>query len=410
MTTNTRYLQSVVCDDVRALFDRLARKGLLTLEDCGVERLGAFRGHLRMCDQCRSTYGERLEALIAQALSGTSVASQGHTFSPEMQQALLTRVTDPDLLVRLAALDALGSLGEAMTPAVQQALVEQLKDTNWIVRMVAEHSLAGLGAAMPQSVQQALVARLEDGDPSVREAASQALGKLGSAIPEAVINALVGRLVDADQSVRETIEGVLLQAAETAASGTLSPILRARVEQLREHPDRDVSNAAKQIVNGWAPVPQPTRNKSSLSTEYQHGLKRWAETVWSSVSDGGLHSLVPTLSGGRADALELVRAVDIDGNELSFSILSGPVLTKDGHFRFAVHGSEDRLIGMQLECAVTIFRGERVRVLTSIRAASDRQGCEAVFDEVLLDPAWRLPTDRKIPRGDLALVVRASTV
>lgn len=405
MTTNTRYLQSVVCDDVRALFDKLARKEFLTLEDRGVERLGAFRGHLRMCDQCRSTYGERLEALIAQALSGTTIAGQGHTFSPETQQALLARVTDPDLLVRLAALDALGSLGEAMTPAVQQALVEQLKDTNWTVRMVAEHSLAGLGAAMPQSVQQALVARLEDGDPSVREAASQALGELGSAMPESVMLALVERLADADQSVREAAEAVLLKAAEAAAPGTRSPKILARLEQLCEHKDRDVSNAAKRVRNALSAASQPTEGKSPLSQEKQIDVAYMAEWFWPVV---GLQPVVSTLGGGPVQAHQTVLAIDSNGKEIVLTILSGPVLTKDGHFRFTVHGSEDHQIGMQLECAVTILKGERVRVLTSIRAASDRQGWEAVFDEVLLDPVLRLPTDRKIELGDRPLTVRPS--
>lgn len=65
----------VVCDDIHTLFATLARNESLALEECGVERLGAFRGHLCACDQCRGTYGERLEGLIAQALSGASTSS-----------------------------------------------------------------------------------------------------------------------------------------------------------------------------------------------------------------------------------------------------------------------------------------------------------------------------------------------
>lgn len=406
MTTYTPFLQPLACDDIRILFDKLDRKTALTLEECGVERLGAFRGHLRTCGQCRSTYGERLEALIAQALSGTSVAGQGHTFSPEMQQALLARVTDPDLLVRLAAIDALRSLGEAMTPAVQQALVDQLKDTNWTVRMVAEQSLAGLGDAMPQSVQQAVVERLDDGDSSVRETAIQALGALGSAMPEAVINALVGRLVDADQSVREAAEAVLLKAAESATPGTRSPKILARLEQLCEHPDRDVSNAAKRVMNGWAPVPQPRIRSVREQDKVREKL-----VGWQLFQDSGLDPALSTLGEGTVQAQQTVRADDQNGSQIDLTILSGPVVTKDGHFRFHVHGAGDGQIGMQLECGIDIDNEQPLMVATVIHAASNGQGWEASFDAVLLtDPALRA-SDCDIPLKDLLTIqVRPSTV
>lgn len=196
-----------------------------------------------------------------------------------------------------------------------------------------------------------------------------------------------------------------VEQSEAAASGTLSPILRARVEQLREHEDRDVRNAAIRVANVLPAANQPTEGKSRLPQEVQHSLRRMAEWISPVV---GLQPVVSTLGGGPVQAHKTVSAVDSDGKEISLTILSGPVLTKDGCFRFTVHGSEDRQIGMQLECAVTILKGERVRILTSIRAASDRQGWDAVFDEVLLDPALRLPTDREIKLGERPLTVRPS--
>ena len=65
----------VACDGVHLLFEQLADKGLLALKDYGGERAGVLRRHLQTCDQCRSTYGKRPEALIVQALSGISTSS-----------------------------------------------------------------------------------------------------------------------------------------------------------------------------------------------------------------------------------------------------------------------------------------------------------------------------------------------
>lgn len=171
MTTKTPYRAPISCEDVRALFSEPSG----THEAPGVERLGALRGHLSLCAQCRATYGARLEELVQHELSPKIVHGLGATMSIEVQQELLARLNDTDLCIRMAAVEALGSLGVAMPDAVQQALLDRLEDPEWTVRMGAVQALSRLDAAMPEAVRRALEARVMDRDPDVKQAAEAAL-------------------------------------------------------------------------------------------------------------------------------------------------------------------------------------------------------------------------------------------
>lgn len=240
------------------------------------------------------------------------------------------------------------------------------------------------------------------------ENCDQCLSAYSGAMDEFVKQSPMSGSVPSVPMLPKALSLSFLEAVEqsgAAAPGTLSPSLRARVEQLREHEDRDVRNAAIRVANVLPAAKQPTGGAPLLLREVQVRLKHWVEE---SCSDVGSLSLVPTLSGGRAETLRLVPSPDIEGEDLSYTIYSGPVLTKDGRFRFALHGANDHLIGRQLECAITIFRGERVRFQTSIRPASNRQGWEAIFDAALLDPALCFQVDRKIDPYDLTLTARPS--
>ncbi|MFO0701974.1 MAG: HEAT repeat domain-containing protein, partial [Nitrospira sp.] len=186
MTTKMPYRVPVSCEDLRALFSRSSG----ARERPGVEQLGAFRGHLSRCGQCQATYGAQLDQLVQQAFTVTTVRGLGPEMSKSVEQILMSRLLHPDLCIRMAAVDALGTLGVMMSAAVQQALLERLEDPEWMIRMGAVKALSCLDTAMPADVRRALEARRMDRDEDVRETAVETLSRLDTAMPADVRRAL----------------------------------------------------------------------------------------------------------------------------------------------------------------------------------------------------------------------------
>lgn len=230
MTIPTRYVSPVSCDDLRAVFSKDAPDP----NEYGVERLGAFRGHLSLCAKCQATYGARLEELVQQTLSPKIIRGLGATMSVDVQQELLARLTHPDLCIRMAAVDALGTLGTAMPVAVQEALVARLADPDWTVRMGAVQALSHLGTTMSAAVRQALEARLADPDQDVRQVAEEALSLVGPPpVKEKSRSVSLQRLVAATRDLLWSLCAPTLTPAFATMSGSHSHRVMLEEEDIK---------------------------------------------------------------------------------------------------------------------------------------------------------------------------------
>jgi len=150
-----------------------------------------------------------------------------------------------------------------------------------------------------------------------------------------------------------------------------------------------------------------------LSAMLQKLLATTRELLWEPFSVAPI-PVMGTLNGGSSLAVQEVDARGaVVGSALVLSepanIKGLPILTNTGRFRFALQGSDARLVGKQLTCTIQLIEGKTVSLRTSIRAGSGTNGWEAVFDEaVLTDPATLAKDDYQIPFDHLRLVVNSS--
>lgn len=157
---------------------------------------------------------------------------------------LVKAAQDPNLQVKLAALNALAQIGRAQVSikAAGQTLVAALGDSSADVRAAAAEALAWAEGAG----QSELVARLGDGADAVRKAAADALGRL-KVTDTASVDAVIARLHDGSATVR---------AAAARALGRIGPPARRAVATLAER-TRDAHAAvriwARQAVTALDP-------------------------------------------------------------------------------------------------------------------------------------------------------------
>lgn len=203
-------------------------------------------------------------------MSGTrrrEVARAGHRGDVATARAALG---DPDPVVRGTALGALVRLGAA-TPADVAAL---LRDPDPSVRRrAAEDSVrAGL------DVGTELLALLGDDDPAVAEAAAFALGE-ATPVPAGAVDALASLTGHHDVLLREAVVAALgsigdpaglpavLRATEDVATvrrravlalaAFEGPEVEAALEALAADRDRQVRQAAEDLLHGWGATGSP---------------------------------------------------------------------------------------------------------------------------------------------------------
>jgi HEAT repeat protein len=111
-------------------------------------------------------------------------------------------VTDRDVQVRLAAVEALGELGAE--GRIMELMETALQDRDVTVRLAAEEGLARGGAAMVPS----LIEALKHKSPRVRAGAARALGLIGPPAKKAV-EALRSLRKDSSEEVRGAVEDAL---------------------------------------------------------------------------------------------------------------------------------------------------------------------------------------------------------
>jgi HEAT repeat protein len=158
---------------------------------------------------------------------------------PAAVPALVEALGDPDMRVRVRAVAALGHIGSAAEPAVP-AIVEALRDHQPRVRAAAAYALGRLGLAA-EPVVPALVKALGDPNSGVRPAAAFALGSMGAAA-EPAVPVLVRALGDPQPDVR----GAILHALG-AIGAAAEPAIPALVEALGDPEQRVQLRAASTL-------------------------------------------------------------------------------------------------------------------------------------------------------------------
>jgi HEAT repeat protein len=191
----------------------------------------------------------------------------------DLLPTLEARLRDPNVQVRLAAIDVLETLGPAAAPAVP-ALAQALNDPDLFVRWAAARTLGKMGPVEPGLVVPPMARLLLDRDLGVRLAAALALDRIGPAAKAAVPNlirattasdavereavirtlgaigtgaqaavpALAVALSDPNVRVRQTAAEVLGRFGSLAASA--EPALRKALDD----PDADVRRAASDAL------------------------------------------------------------------------------------------------------------------------------------------------------------------
>jgi HEAT repeat protein len=170
---------------------------------------------------------------VALKLQAGTVPDKVVELVPSLLPALEARLRDPNVKVRLAAVDVLEALGEAATPAVP-VLAEALGDPSLFVRWAAARTLGKVGPVEPDLVVPRLARLLFDRDLDVRLAAALALDRIGPAA-EAAVPDLIRATTASDAILREAAIHTLrdigtgARAAVPALAAALSdPNVRVR--------------------------------------------------------------------------------------------------------------------------------------------------------------------------------------
>jgi hypothetical protein len=195
----------------------------------------------------------------------------------DLLPTLRAQVHDPNVRIRLGAIDVLETLGSAAAPAVPD-LVQALRDHDRFVRWAAARTLGKMGITEPAIVVPSLARLLSDEDFDVRLSATAALDRFGpaaeAAVPDLVqatkasdaeireaairtlggigtgaqpaVPALAAALSDPDARVRQIAAEVLGRFGSLAASA--EPALRRALDDLNAEVRKAASDALLSIL------------------------------------------------------------------------------------------------------------------------------------------------------------------
>jgi len=166
-------------------------------------------------------------------------------FVKGMLPTMRAGLKDPNVRVRLFALDAIEQAGEAAVPLLTD-VVAALGDTDPFVRWAAARCLQGLAPREPQQVVPALARLIGERDVGVRLAAIRALTAY-KADAVSTLPALIAQLRHADSNLRVAVITLLNQFGEAAA-----PAVPVLIENLG-HQDPDLRRSAAEALGLLGP-------------------------------------------------------------------------------------------------------------------------------------------------------------
>jgi len=177
--------------------------------------------------------------VLALAIAGCQ--SAGSKASPEEAKPqepkvrsvseLRSTLRDPDMSVRLAAVEELGQRASSSQEAVD-ALVEALGDSEPLVRRFAAHGLAGVPSVSAPTLL-ALSRLLQDPEVEPRESAAQALAMLAPRAPAESVADLGSKLAAAVSDSQESVRAHAIEAIGGlgAAGARLVPAVKPALER-----------------------------------------------------------------------------------------------------------------------------------------------------------------------------------
>lgn len=164
---------------------------------------------------------------------------------------LVARLKDPDLAVRLAALETLETLGTNASSVVPQVTQQSLRDDNRFVRWAAARFLSKVGPPFTSKPVAGLASLMSDSDLDVRMASARTLADYGS-IASAAVPALTAAASSGDAEVREAAIHALQGIGRDEAK-LVGPAVPALADAL-QNPDARVRRAAAEALGQLGPV------------------------------------------------------------------------------------------------------------------------------------------------------------
>lgn len=254
---------------------------------------------------------------------------------------IIKAAQDPNLNVKLAAINALAQLGQAKVSITTAgaSLSAALKDNSAAVRAAAAEALSYAG----QSAGPELIALLSDTTADVRAAAADAMGRLKTVEG---IDGLIGQLADQSAEVRRAAARALgrMGPAAKRAVKDLAPLVRQDdteasiwsryaitqldpnhkesligVITLLQNPNMSqaLRDQAGEIIRGWLEgrrtelAPALIAVLKEASPEHEQEL-RWLALQISRVAGGDLKQVVPELVRAATDPAHPIRAAALD--------------------------------------------------------------------------------------------------
>lgn len=252
-------------------------------------RLARRRGETTLPAPAKDTgAGPRGDAAPPGAFYLASVQQPGQTDTDRLRRALgrtlpdvSQAVSDPDVRVRLAALEYLEMLGPDAAPAAP-AVIKALSDRNLFVRWAAARTLGKMGPVDVEDSVPALAKLLFDPDLDVRLVASTVLEHYGSAA-RAAVPALSRASGTGDAEARIAALRAL-DAVGPAAEAAVPAVTRA----LR-HPDVRVRRTAAEVLGRFGPAARSAEPalRRTLSDDDADVRRAASDALLNILSEGG---------------------------------------------------------------------------------------------------------------------------
>ncbi|MGK0362470.1 MAG: HEAT repeat protein [Bradymonadia bacterium] len=224
---------------------------------------------------------------------------------------LVKAAQDPNLPIKLAALNALAQLGKTKVTlqGASQTLTAALRDSSAAVRAAAADAVGWTGD--PAAVD-ALIAQLDDASSDARAAAARALSRIGPVAKRAV-GTLAKHVREADTQV-SIWSRYALTRLDPEHEDSLKPLMTILGEPLL----REAMHAqALEILQGWmhgretqlAPALIALLKEAAPGSEDE---LRWLALQISRVAGGDLKQLLPELVRAASDPAHPIRAAAMD--------------------------------------------------------------------------------------------------
>jgi len=236
-----------------------------------------------------------------------------HRVDERSVDALIERLDDPQWLVRIAAIRALGNMGEKASRAVEALGRRLSEDRTWQVREAAARVLGDLGEVAFPGMDR-LIRSLADQTRHVRHAAAEAVGKIR--VTPQMVEPLVAQLSNPDKEVREAVVDALVSIGQAAVNPLIQQLASSNMT---------VCLAAIQALVGIGPEASSAAAALVTTLGDEETIRRAAIHALTRIGRGAVGPLVAALGSEdeqvRLSVLEVLGSI---GREIKPEM--GPIL------------------------------------------------------------------------------------